>query len=134
MGSQEFNSQCTLGLREEFRQGNIRLLGDEEDFDEDFSTLTGYAKLSLEDKYKLKTAYLNTSLLIRELINLETEIKGNFVRVKEKSGMRKDRYSTLAYNIYVSKLVEKDYAANRQRESMSDLVFQFRQPEIRKKH
>ena len=134
MGSQEFNSQCTLGLREEFRQGNIRLLGDEEDFDEDFSTLTGYAKLSLEDKYKLKTAYLNTSLLIRELINLETEIKGNFVRVKEKSGMRKDRYSSLAYNIYVSKLVEKDYATNRQRESMSDLVFQFRQPEIRKKH
>lgn len=134
MGNQDFNSQCTLGLREEFRQGNIRLLNNEEDFDEDFSALTGFTKLSLEDKYRMKATYINTSLLIHELINLETEIKGNFVRVKEKSGMRKDRYSSLAYNIYVSKLIEKDYATDNNKKGMSELVMQFRQPELRKKY
>lgn len=134
MGNPDFNSQCALGLREEFRQGNIQLLNDEEDCETDFSSLTGYSRLSVEDKYKMKAAYINTSLLIHELINLETEIKGNFVRVKEKSGMRKDRYSSLSYNIYVSKLIEKDYATDKNRKDMSDLIMQFRQPEIRKKH
>lgn len=134
MGTQDFNSQCALGLREEFRQGNIQLLSDEEDFDEAFGTLTGFSKLSTDDKYKMKAAYINTSLLIHELINLETEIKGNFVRVKEKSGMRKDRYSSLSYNVYVSKIIEKDYAIDKQQKDMSELIMQFRQPEIRKRY
>ena len=135
MGTLEFNCQCALGLREEFRQGNIKLLGEEEDFDVDFSALSGFSKLSLEDKYRLKMPYIDTSLLIQELVNLETEIKGNFIRVKEKSGMRKDRYSSLAYNIYVSKLIEKEYMTEeKNRESMSDLVMIFKRPEIKKMH
>ena len=134
MGNPDFNSQCTLGLREEFKQNNIRLLNVEEDFDEDFSALSGYSKLSLEDKVKLKIPYINTTLLINELINLETEIKGNFVRVKEKSGMRKDRYSSLSYNIYVAKVLEKEHVENNIQNSFSDVIMSFRQPNIKKSY
>ena len=134
LGTADFNCQCALGLREEFRQGNIRLLNNEDDFDEDFGLLTGFSKLGLDEKYKLKAAYINTSLLIHELINLETEIKGNLVRVKEKSNMRKDRYSSLSYNIYVSKIIEKDYVANSRQQDMSEYIMHFRQPSLRKRH
>ena len=134
MGSNDINSQCALTLREEFRQNNIRLLSHEENFDEDFSQLSGFSKLSIEDRARMKAVYVNTSLAVNELINLETEVKGNYVRVREKSGMRKDRYSSLSYNIYVSNIIEKEHTTNETRKDMSDLILQFRQPEIRKRH
>ena len=84
MGTLEFNCQCALGLREEFRQGNIKLLGEEEDFDVDFSALSGFSKLSLEDKYRLKMPYIDTSLLIQELV------KEDFIFEMEMHGYKVD--------------------------------------------
>lgn len=129
----EFNSQCALGLREEFRQGNIQLLNAEDDFEEVFGELSGYSKLSPESRTKLLEPYVHTSLLINELINLEYETKNNVVRVKEKSGMRKDRYSSLSYNIFVSKHIERDFVTNQSAKTFEDFVFQFRQPQIKRK-
>lgn len=134
LANNDINSQCALGLREEFRQGNIRLLNSDDDFDEDFSQLTGFTKLSPEDKLRLKAPYMNTTLTIAELTNLETEVKGNFVKVKEKSGFRKDRFSSLSYNIFVSNILEKEYAATINEPNFEDIVLKFKQPEIRKKH
>lgn len=130
----EFNSQCALGLREEFRQGNIRLLASEEDFDENFSQLQGFTKLGLEEKNLLKASYIHTYLLINELINLECETKNNVVRVKEKSGMRKDRFSSASYNIYVSKQIERDYVSKNSIKDIQDIIFKFKTPDIRKTH
>jgi hypothetical protein len=42
------------------------------------------------------------------LINLEYEIKGTNVKITEKSGMRKDRYSSLAYNYWVQCQLERE--------------------------
>lgn len=134
LASNDTNSQCALTLREEFRQGNIRLLSHEENFDEDFSQLTGFSKLPLDRKLSMKAAYINTSLAINELINLETEVRGNYVRVKEKSGYRKDRFSSLSYNIWLSNLLEKEHAAEANKaKDFESFVFQFRQPQIKRK-
>lgn len=129
----DFNSQCALGLREEFRKGDIHLLGDEEDFDEIYGELTGFAKLSPENRARLRAPFIHTSLLINELINLEYETKNGVVKVKEKHGMRKDRYSSLSYNIYVAKQVEREFVNNQSARKFEDLVFQFRQPTIKRK-
>lgn len=129
----EFNSQCALGLREEIRQGNLQLLCTEDDFEESFSDITGYAKLSSEARTYLKAPYVHTSLMINELINLEYETKNNVVRVKEKHGMRKDRYSSLSYNIYVAKHIEHEHMNQEKKKTVQDLVFQFRQPELKKR-
>lgn len=130
----EFNSQCALGLREEFRQGNIRLLCSDEDFDENFSQLSGWSKLGLEERMILKAPYVHTYLLLNELINLECETKNNIVRVKEKSGMRKDRYSSLSYNIYVAKQIEREHSVDRlSKNNIRDIVLKFKAPEIRKR-
>ena len=133
LANNDINSQCALTLREEFRQNTIRLLCHEENFDEDMSELTGFSKLSLEDKMRIKAIYVNTSLLVNELINLETEVKGNYVRVREKSGYRKDRFSSLSYNIWLANYLEKEYFSNKKQKTIQDLVFQFRQPDLKKR-
>jgi hypothetical protein len=133
LASNDINSQCALTLREEFRQNNIRLLNHEEDFEEDFSQLAGFTKLTLEDKLRMKAAYINTSLAVNELINLETEVKGNYIRVKEKSGYRKDRFSSLSYNIWLANILEKEYESTKSKPAFQDMVFQFRQPQITRK-
>lgn len=133
LANNDTNSQCALTLREEFRQGNIRLLNHEKDFEEDFSQLSGFDKLRAEDRQLLKVPYLNTSLAINELINLETEIKGNYVKVKEKYGFRKDRFSSLSYNIWLSNYLEKEHTTSQTKKSFSEFMFQFRKPEIKRR-
>ena len=135
LANNDINSQCALTLREEFRQNNIRLLAHEENFDEDFGQLSGFSRLSLEDKLRMKAAYINTSLAVNELINLETEVKGNYVRVREKSGYRKDRFSSLSYNIWLANYLEKEHASSADKsKGFNDYILQFRQPQIKRKN
>ena len=134
LATAEFNSRSALGLRESFKQGSIQLLINEDDFDEYFTDIVGYNKLSVEDKLKFRLPYINTSLLINELVSLQYEDHNGVVRVKEKSGMRKDRFSSLSYSIEIGKQLEKEYAAKRSKNSIQDIVFQFRQPVTGKRH
>lgn len=129
-GTPEFNSLCALGLREEFRQGLIRLLISEYDADEMLGNMKGYANLSLDERLNLKLPYIHTTLLINELIKLEYEAKNKVIRVKEKSGMRKDRYSSLSYNIFVAKELEREKAQENSKVEKEKVVFEFRAPKI----
>ncbi|MGN0819854.1 MAG: hypothetical protein ACI4M6_05605 [Christensenellaceae bacterium] len=128
-GAPEFNSQCALGLREALKQGQVRLLISEYDADEALANIRGYASLSPQDTLQLKLPYIHTTLLVNELVNLEYETKNNVIRVKEKSGMRKDRYSSLSYNIFVAKAIERDVVLS-QKKSIENLVLNFRVPRI----
>ena len=128
-GAPEFNSQCALGLREALKQGQVRLLISEYDADEALANIRGYASLSPQDVLQLKLPYIHTTLLVNELVNLEYETKNNVIRVKEKSGMRKDRYSSLSYNIFVAKAIERDVVLS-QKKSIDNLVLNFRAPRI----
>jgi hypothetical protein len=40
-------------------------------------------------------------MLINELVNLTHDITNGLIKVKERSGMRKDRYSSAVYGYYV---------------------------------
>lgn len=135
MGSPEFNTQCALGLRESFRQGTARLLISDYDCEDALQELAGYNKLSTEDKISLKMPYINTTLLTNELVELEYEAKNNAIKVIEKKTKRKDRYSSLSYNIYVAKQVEREAKARASRQkSGTALAFKFKAPQIRKNH
>lgn len=132
-GTPEFNSRCALTLREEFRQGRIKLLKSEYDADEYLSRIKGYALLPPQEALQLKLPYIHTTLLINELINLECETKNNVVKVSEKTGMRKDRYSSLGYNIFVAKQIERDLTAQ-SKNATGNLLLSFRAPKIRKNY
>lgn len=106
-GSAKLNSDIALALREGFRTGRVRLLATEIDAEEMFAAVKGYNTLTASDKLTLTLPYIHTTLLINELINLRHEETSGLIRLSEKSGMRKDRYSSLAYNIWVSTQLEK---------------------------
>ena len=47
--------------------------------------------------------------------------------------MRKDRFSSLSYSIEIGKQLEKEYISKRNKNTMQDLVLQFRKPITGKK-
>ena len=53
--------------------------------------------LLLVELQTMRIPYIQTTLLINELINLSHETNNGLIKVKEKTGMRKDRYSSLQY-------------------------------------
>lgn len=128
--SEKFNSQICTDLRTGFQLGRINLLVDELDAEDILTRDNGnYSKLSDIAKLKYKMPYYDTTLTINELVNLKYDIKGNSVKVYEKTGMRKDRYSSIAYNYYVMKQIEQ---RTDNRDSTTNKVFLYvRKPKIK---
>ena len=108
--SATFNSEiCTL-LRSGFKQGKINLLIDEDEAEDVLKDkIKNYSKISAGEKVQYTAPYLQTTFLVYELINLQYEIKGTNIKIIEKSGMRKDRYSSLAYNYWVQCQLEREF-------------------------
>lgn len=132
-GTPDFNSRCALTLREALKQGQVKLLISEYDADDALASVKGFASLPPQEVLQLKLPYIHTTLLINELINLEYESKNSVIRVKEKSGMRKDRYSSLSYNIFVAKQIERDVALSN-KNSTDNVVFNYKAPKISRNH
>lgn len=114
--SAQFNSDCAFLLREAFRSGRIRLLATEYDAEEHLNAIRGYKSLNPAERMQLQLPYIHTTLLIDELTKLQHEESGGKVKISEKTGMRKDRYSSLSYNYYVAIQIEskinKRHSAN----------------------
>ena len=106
----QFNSDAAFLLREGFRSGRIRLLETEYDAEQSLSLLPKYKSLNPQERLKLQLPYIHTTLLIDELTKLRHEENNGKVKVFERSGMRKDRYSSLSYNYYVALQIENKLA------------------------
>lgn len=103
-----FNNEMCILLRSGFQNGKINLLASEFDADEILKdSIKGFAKLPLREQTLYKIPYVQTALMVNELINLEHEVKGTNIKIKERSGMRKDRYSSLGYNFWVATQLER---------------------------
>lgn len=124
----QMNSDCAVLLREGFRSGKIRLLTSEYDAEELLGEIRGYSSMSPAEKVKYQMPYIHTTLLINELVNLRYEELGGKVRVYERSGMRKDRYSSLAYNYYVATQLESQMSRKNAISSGDNDVFIIRPP------
>lgn len=130
-GAARFNSDCAVMLREGFKSGKIRLLATEYDGEKALSAIKGYNNLHLSEQTELTLPYINTTLLINELINLQYEDSNGLIKISEKSGMRKDRYSSLSYNYWVACQLEKNIRRKSSSEDSVKDVFMFRAPKIR---
>lgn len=107
--SAAFNNEICILLRNGFKQGKINLLVEENDADSVLSDkIRGFSKMPAYEQLKYKMPYVNTTLLVYELVKLEYEVKGTNIKITEKSGMRKDRYSSLAYNYWVQCQLERE--------------------------
>ena len=129
-GSAKLNSDCAIGLREGFRSGRIRLLINEFDADEMLQQITGYKKLDANEKLQLQLAYINTTLAVDEIIHLNHDESSGLIKISERAGARKDRYSSLSYNYYVACQVESKLR-KKKATTAEHALFMFRAPKIR---
>ena len=131
--SAQFNSNCAVLLREGFRSGRIRLLVSEIESDELLPSIKGYSSLSPEDQVKFKLPYIYTTLLIDELTKLKHEESGGKIRIYERSGMRKDRYSSLSYNYYLAVQIENKMMKKRSNQIQTEESFIIKAPKYNRK-
>lgn len=129
-GSSALNSECAVLLREGFRSGKIRLLITEYDGESALAEIRGYGSLSQSEKLHLQMPYVHTTLLIDELVKLQHEESGGRVRIYERTGMRKDRYSSLSYNYYVATQLESKLSRHRELDYSND-AFIFKPPKLK---
>lgn len=102
------NNDMCLALRSAFQNGYINLLISDTVAENSLSKMKGYSKLSEIQQTRLKLPYIQTTFLVDELINLTHDVSGGLVKVKEKSNMRKDRYSSCEYGWALIQELSKD--------------------------
>lgn len=105
---EQFNSDAAAMLRAGIQTGNLSLLINEYDAEDVVKKITGYASMTPQEQASLLMPYAQTSMAINEMINLEGSIVGNKIRLREHSGMRKDRFSSLEYNYYVAQEIGRE--------------------------
>lgn len=123
-----FNNEICVLLRNGIQNGKIDFLISDQDCEEDLVKTFGnriYSKFSASDQIALKMPYLQTTLAEYELIKLDHEIKNGNIKVKEQSGMRKDRYSSIAYNFWCASQLELKLRPNKADTNFMDM-FKFR--------
>lgn len=129
----QFNSDCAYLLREGFRSGRIRLLCTEYDAEELLKEIKAYNGMAPAGQVKVQMPYINTTLLVDELTKLQFEENAGKVKLYERAGMRKDRYSSLAYNYYVALQVENKLNKRYNTGAYLDNVFIIKPPKIMRK-
>lgn len=105
---EQFNSEAAAMLRAGIQTGNLSLLINEYDAEDVVKKISGYANMTPQEQTSLLMPYAQTTALINEMVNLEGEIVGNKIRLREHAGMRKDRFSSIEYNYYVAQLIGRD--------------------------
>lgn len=106
-GSASFNNEICVLLRSGFKTNQINLLVSEVEAESVLSKkFKNFNRMEVYEQVNYKMPYVQTSLLVNELTKLEYEVKGTNIKIKERSGMRKDRYSSLAYNFWVQHQLE----------------------------
>ena len=108
-----FNSNICVALRNGIQNGKISFLISDQEADAALrSNLKSYPKLSTTEQLLLKKPYVQTTLAEYELIKLDSEVQNGKIKVKEQSGMRKDRYSSLAYSYWCANQLEVQLRPN----------------------
>lgn len=117
-GTAELNSEIAIRFKDSLSRGKLILPVIETEGNEFLNSNEKFSKLPLEIKERFKMPYIQTTLLINEIINLEAEInETGRIKLKEARTARKDRYSSISYlNYFATELEVK----NRKKKSEID--------------
>ncbi|HQD92671.1 MAG TPA: terminase family protein [Bacilli bacterium] len=119
----EFNSEIAVLLKDTIKRNRLELLVNSNDSYEYLSNIENLIKQTPEIQAKMELPYNHTDALVNEMVLLECEQRDNgIIKLKEKAGQRKDRYSALAYSNYFASILEKDLI---KQDSVYDFVFSY---------
>jgi hypothetical protein len=123
-GNAQLNSEAAINLRDGLRRGKVRLLVSEIEGKESLNKIKGYSNLPSEVKVRFEVVYVQTTLLINEMINLEGErTDSGLIKLREPATKRKDRYSSLSYGNYIASELERDLLQNNEESNYLDFLF-----------
>ena len=105
---EQFNSDAATMLRAGIQTGNLSLLINEYDAEDVVKKIPGYANMTAQEQTLLLMPYAQITALVNEMVNLEGEVVGNKVRLREHSGARKDRFSSVEYSYYVAQEIGRE--------------------------
>jgi hypothetical protein len=100
------NHEMAVYTKNQFEKNKITLLCSEIEGNDFILDNSKSLKLNQDEINRMIASYFQTTRLIHEMINLEMETKGGFIKLVEPSGHRKDRYSSLSYPLYYIKTLE----------------------------
>lgn len=109
--SLELNSKIAVSMRDGLNNHMIELLvNNQEGIEELQHIYPEYATADVDTQVFYERPFLETVALINEMIGLEYTIQNqtNLIRIEEKSGARKDRYTSVSYGNYFISLLETD--------------------------
>ena len=107
--SSQFNSTIAYALKNDIVRGKLKLLVDKNESFEYLGKLKEFSIQKSGISAKLQLPYYQTDSLINEMVQLESEVneQNSQLKLKEQSGKRKDRYTSLAYGNYFANKLER---------------------------
>lgn len=105
----QMNSEIAVTFKDAFKRGKIKLLVPENEATEFLNSHKSYQKLPEEIKLSFRFPYMQTTLLVNEMMNLESErTDSGLIKLKESTG-RKDRFSSASYGNYIASQLEREF-------------------------
>lgn len=96
--TQALNSEIATTFKDYLRRGKVSLPVPESEGEDFLNMIKGYSNLPEEIKMEFRMPYVQATLMINEILNLESEISSDrVVKIKETGSARKDRYSSISY-------------------------------------
>ena len=131
--SAQFNNDCANQLRDAVKRGKLILPVHENDAQGILEKQRFYKNLSLRAQSELLYPYIQTTMLIYELVNLECDTQSGRVKIYEKTGARKDKYSSLSYGNYFANVLERELKINNTMSADNDIMalFKYRAPKTK---
>lgn len=113
VASASLNSDIAYKFRDTLNKKKIKLLTDENMCRPLMNKID--PNMSPQLMGQLRQPYLQISALVDEMVELQYEISPdtNLVKIKEKSGYRKDRYSSISYADWYAGILEKEMCGNK---------------------
>lgn len=118
------NHEIAVNLREDLKQGRIKLLASDMEMKEEFRHSKKYSKFGIEEQNKLLAPFMQITILTNEMINLSYQMTdAGLIKIFETGNSRKDRYSSLAYANYLARLLEKDLLKTVKKNNLGNYMF-----------
>ncbi|WP_101773507.1 terminase large subunit domain-containing protein [Peptostreptococcus faecalis] len=99
--SADSNHEMAMHLNGDIMSEKIVFPMSETEAEEILQERYGYSSLIGSMQAKLLEPFIQTTLLMGEMVNLKGEWPNGKIKLKEKAGARKDRYSSLAYGNFI---------------------------------
>ena len=123
--SAKINNDIAVAMRDKLKRGMISFLITELDADE-YLTKTNKDYLKYTDTFSERAWYLHpytqTQELINEMVSLSMELVSGNIKLKEPTGGRKDRYTSVSYMNYIASYLDSNILKEKSSGDIEDIL------------